>query len=623
MFEQYQAQNVGAVGLVSLEDENRFRLSPEAWTATLNIRFSGNSALPGYAWQPICKVGSGAERAQYTYVVGFGGSWWLAFAESAIHSVLTPFNQPANTVFEVTRLDDAGDAIPHTSTDDSFWSITSFQGIPVATNGLDSPVAQFSAGVTSGVPTPGTRFVTLPGIPESARPLHIISHKGFLIAANFADDGNGSEFPTLIWWSDAAEPGNLPDNWDYADPASLSGRLAIPGDVGPITNVKLLHDAVYLFTAETAYRMSYVGGQFIWRLERVSGTIGAFGPFSVAELPHALVTVTQDDVRAFDGIRSTPIANDRVRNKVFDSITSASDKRNIVCEAYTSEQEVWLMVRSEEHADLHINQWSGMDPRSISWEDLSAIAWDDAIGHIWDEGTVPANNLAFVWNYADNTWSTRDVPFASSAAYMPEQVETNIFATAATWDQIRRYTSIDRWSAWTSVPWNAGSITSELADFHLYAVSARDNTLYRLDTGWDHNWIDNYSNRLERTAINLSDDPHTQFARAVYPEIDVAAYVASKSPGAWDDLSAVTWDSLSADAWDEYHPDHVPVTIEVGSHDTAHDDPSYRSGDIFDAGDYRVTTRCRGRRHALRLTSMREDWRFGSYTIEYDQVGRR
>lgn len=625
-YQIYSTSDVGRIGFVSQEDANQFNLDPTAWTKARNVRFQNGSAEAARGWVGAIQVPQN-QRGYLSYTVGFGGIWWLIWRQDSISAALYPFDGPANTVIDVTRVDEDGEKDPYHYSADSFWSVTDFQGIPVGTNGLDVPQAQFEAGETAGVPRPGTRFVDLPGWTDGARANLIIAHKGFLIAANFNDDGYGLPHPTLVAWSDVAEVGNLPDNWAFADPTSLSGRNALPAHTGPITAIKVLGDSVYLFTAETAYRMSFIGGQYIWRFERVTGRTGAFNPWAVAEVPGALISVTADDIRIFDGLQSTSIIAARAREYFFSRISSDWLARAI-CVAYPKEHEVWIIHHNEDAADESMGEWEGAASAFETWDEIddalgASNTWADLDPHYWDEFEISDSNFALVINWAEQErpWATRDVPFLFHAAYLPAQKQLDREATVYQWDQYRRYPDLDSWVAGGSTPWNSAAITSELGDYSLYGISSRDLTVYQMDTGVEHQWADNYDQILEREDINLGGDEFAQLAKYIYPRAQVQAEQNFDNTYTyWDEVSTL-WDSMTG-TWDQATVGHTALSISIGDQVVAGADVDWRTAKEFVYGMYRVAVRCRGRRHALRLLSAKETWTLGGYDIEFSQAGR-
>lgn len=578
--ELYSVMNAGAVGFISAQDAGVGTLPPEAWTTAHNVRFSGNLVKPGYGWAGEFANPWG-ERVQLDYLHGYGGVWWLAYGQTKISTVFNTYQ-----VLDCTRLDKDGVPVPYT--DGDYWSTTNLNGIPVATNGADAPQAQFEAGVTAGVPDYRTRFIDLPGWYAGARCRLMIAHKNFLIGANFIDDGKSQNRADMLWWSDAAAPGDIPDNWDYEDRSSKSGRITLGADTGPITAMKLLHDAVIVYTAEAVYRLLYVGGEFGYEQSLIASHFGAQGPFAVDEARGRHVVVTQDDIVLFDGQQEISIAKDRVR-RLLNANIDPEQRQNVIVAAYPKETEVWVMFPS-------VGSESGAD---------QCLVWN------WEApGESPV-------------WATRDLPGVFSASYMPELKEINL-EDSAKWDETKSMQGFRTWDDWIGIPWNGTPITGEVGNFFLFAPSSVD--VKRLDTGFAHEGVEGFAPVLEKRAINVTNDETAQMVLGVYPRMKTEAVLTQNPVITWDEATGPTnyWDHSSwAVPWDTANGEILQATFDIGTQDTVHSPVVWRPERPYDDSKQRVTTRARGRRHAIRLRSGFAEWAMSGYDIVFAQAGQK
>ncbi|QGH73560.1 MAG: hypothetical protein [Siphoviridae sp. ct7UA22] len=138
------------------------------------------------------------------------------------------------------------------------WSVTEFNGYVVACNGKNFPYYYDFADADSVLKI-------LPEWPEELVPQKLSSMSGFLVFMGLVSDGTFAN--QLIVWSDAAELGSLPDNYNWADPTSRAGFYSLP-DFEEFVAAVLLNKSLIIYRTNSIYEMRFIGGTLVFSIEQ-------------------------------------------------------------------------------------------------------------------------------------------------------------------------------------------------------------------------------------------------------------------------------------------------------------------------------------------------------------------
>lgn len=436
-----------------IRDVKAYQIEPEAWTSALNIRFDkqGVEALTGRT--QIFGTPLFAPHFAVPYAIQAQTYWvYASLAEiglfdGASHTEITRQSGDYNTVY--TRE----------------WQSTLFGGVLVFNNGIDMP--QYWGG-------PGNYFADMPNFTSTLRAKVIRAFGPYLIALNLID--TGFSYPHLVQWSTPADPGSLPNSWDYSDPNVDAGRNDLPDiDAGVIQDGLPLGGRFYIYKEGSVWRMTSIGGEFIFDFKPFLETAGLLAPrcLTVTGEGKNHVFATQDDVVLHNGIDAKSLLDSRMRNAVFGAISTVSYKNSFV---FTNKpkDEVWFCF--PEHGETHPSR-------------------------------------ALIWNYQYNVLSEAEVNFRN-ASYGKDE-------TAADLD----WTTGGEWLAgdepWSESTWKkviacdpANSKMVELDEGTTYDGTAFTATLARRDLGAtgrkrDGSWIVNFASKkfVHRIWIKASGNP--------------------------------------------------------------------------------------------------------------------
>lgn len=570
---RFPVPNVGALGLVSRDDALSEELPPNAWNVAKNIRFRGVDVEAAKGWEQIGTVGDAG--GVLDYVVGGLTTWWLYYGDTAIYSVVAGY----------LNNDVTGTSGPYTSGD---WSVTNFQGIPVATNGVELPQTQFVAG---SIPLETTVFQDLPTWPATDKCKIISTLGNFLVAFDLTE--GGTRYPTKIRWSNAAAPGDLPPDWSVSDPTSLAGEIVIGTGQGQILAVEPMRDSLIVYRENGVGILSYVGGNAVLRYREITNKWGAFGKHCVAQTKTGLhIIVTQDDIVVFDGQTEKSVARHKVKTLLFRQLLQFTDSTDLIkLFAFPKSSEIWLGL-----------------------PDVDTLVIDEV----------------YVYNYDDGTWAgPREVPAIKDYRYLPQLDLSSTLNLQLSWNEAANTPELSVWPNWDGIPWGATQLTSTEGAFHLFSTNASGD-LIKLDYGYAHQGVNPYLTDLQRQDINLTDDENTNVVLAVYPRGTLDTLSETITETTWADVAldlGITWDDVdwTSSLWSDFPSGVNPLEIYVGYQDSSGDVPiwGWRMPKIFIPTDYKITCKVRGRRHAIRFRSEAIAWRISGYDIEYTRSGRR
>ena len=574
--ESFRVTEPGAIGLLYETDQLPFDLPPNGWNFAYNVRFHNGDAEAARGWLKRFTLDEPCK--QLTYNTGINGNYWIALGSTSIYSI-----QDAFLVADVTR---GASTVKVNYTSDA-WHTHSFQGVPIATNGVNLPQVQFVAGQAPGALT---EFIDLPNWPTTDRCNLLVGYKNFMVALNLTENGNN--YPTKITWSDAAAPGDLPSSWDVDDPTTLAASLVLPADTGPIVAAEVLRDDLIIYTTNAVHRLTFVGGAYVMQRREITKNFGAFGPHSVLHARGQHIVLTRDDLIAFDGNQGRSIAQARARRILQNAITAAE-------------------------------------------RGAARIAYNSAFNEIWFGMVFPLQKGFFttfnVAGFDDGAIAQRQAPSLVDFAELPDRESTDRVAFGAyAWDQIAQLPDIDGWDKVGDMSWDTSAQKGSPDDYYVMGLGS-DGSVYRMDYGYEFQPYTEYETRLEKTDLNITGDENAAVVLAAYPRFTTEQLLQTPPVRTWDEIGTkgTFWDGsdggdpdYSAYAWDQFFDGRIPPSLYVGSQQAAGEAVNWREGKKLE-GQRKVTCKARGVRHGLKIVSQGHPWRLSGYDLEYEPSGRR
>jgi len=317
--------DLASVGQVN--DLPAYMLPPEAWTLVENMRFNRGGVEVLSGWEQV--FGTPGVAPHFALPVKTASqTYWLYV------SLTKGYVYDGTTHTNITRQTEAVD-VNYTPNDTANWNGLVFGGVPILNNGVDVP--QYWASYSTA-----TKLAALPNWPATLRADVIRMFNSYLVAFNVTDAG--TIYPHLVQWSNPAGPGTVPTSWAYSNPATEGGRKDLPDvNSGFIKEAMMLGATMFIYKERSIWRMSYIGGQFIFQFDQWLSDVGILGPRCVCFDPTGTkhVVVTQDDIITHNGNVPTSILTDKQRLTLFNRINKDTAETSFIF-LNKAKDEVWF-----------------------------------------------------------------------------------------------------------------------------------------------------------------------------------------------------------------------------------------------------------------------------------------
>ena len=434
--------NLGQVGLIS--DQQEQSLPPNAFSDSLNVRFRNGTAwrVKGYeSMQAI--TGQGLYIMPYEYD---GGAYWVFATARRLYS------WDGSTVTEITRTSGvlSGNA-------EAMFSGDVYNGIALLNNGVDVPQ----------IWTPDdTNAADLTNWPSTWRAESIRSFKNFLVALNMTEDG--TNYPTKFRWSSVADPGTVPTEW-VAAATNQAGDDVIEETQGEIIDAEALRNDLIIYKSDSAYFMSFIGGQFVMQNRPALKERGILAKRCAKEFKtgqHAIFD--RNDIYVHDGQTSESILKGRMYDKVFPAMDQDNYFRSYV---------------------------------TRNWV-------DDEVWFCFPETGASFPTHAAMWNWRENTWGVRELPDVTHTSY-------GTYPSASYSNPIER--SLVSMKIDKTALYPASTLYPVLkTDPGVYYPDDGDSSLLAMEYGWDADGS-NMTCTVERTGFRPENKDGVYRIREVYP----------------------------------------------------------------------------------------------------------
>lgn len=609
MREVHVVDQAGSVGFVSPSDRRGFELHPQAWTSMNAVRMDEGAVEPAWGYDGgVLALEDHAHALDFMTSLDGAENYYIIADQEDIHAVWV------NASSGVLSKKSIGTGYTGVYDSGNVWVTTFKDGHLVLTNGKNAPQMVLRDDISTLAAAPLTGFTDAPIIGGQPAYTHcgtIISFNGFLVAGNIGFSGTENK-PNAVAWSDRSDTGAIPASWDYSDNTTLAGYTTLPSDYGAVVALEEIRDELMVYCERGAYRMQFVGGQYVFRIVPAFDTVGAVGPRAVCSNKGTNIIVSHTDIVRSDGQYPVSIANGTVRKELFDQLSPANSHKVQVVE-YPAKSEILIIC-----PDKAEDEWCGK---------------------------------VLAWNWITETWAVRHGLLMRCLANVPKLVSS---LDPENWHAQQSYDEIYRWGrgitdGTTTPPSDEqlndvtgeivstpedqpldnydlmqatfGSLLADEGALYMFGIAtepdddhpsepvdALSNSLWQFDGGqlaYAHSVPPWERPTIERRGINLTNDESVQIVTAVYPKMEGSGNI-NVFIGAVDYIggrpSAIRWDG--------------PVTFNPEK-------------------DYRVTCRVVGRRHAIKFEAVPEvdengaslrkyqNFRLAGYDIEYSQAGRR
>ena len=367
------------------------------------------------------------------------------------------------------------------------------------------------------------------------------SHKNFLIAMNLIGAENE---PNGYRISTAADTNGIPYTWDETDRGGIAIKASLGGDGAEILDGGTLRDEFCMYSRESIDLLNFnANSPFYWTRRSLSSTIGLLSTNCITEVKGTHFFIADGDIVSNDGTTLQSIMHKRLLKRF-----NARTNRDTILNSFTCrndiKKEVWFCI---------------------------------------PEGESVTPNIAYVYNWKDNSWSLRDLPEnLVFADYGKNPISETIDPESrGTWALIQ--------GTWDSqlIPWGSDKQISALDDALVGLLSTGE--LVNLDPEGDIQ-EDDLNTFLERVDYPLEGQRRTCTVSRIYPYAEGGEF-----------------------------------TMQIGSQQQTGGPVAWEVAKIFDPGvDRKIDVRTTGESFAWRVNSIgKKRFKLSGMGIEYSVGGTR
>ena len=352
--------NLGTVGIIS--DVAPSELSESAFNSARNIAFRNGNVEPCRGYSAI-----------YT-PFGAGVACGLLMMRTPDALTRRVFFCTPTQIWKYTSATAATDytretasvKVPYTGTIYNKWTNFAFNGFAYFNNGVDEP--QVYVDVAAYAPV-----LPLPGWTSTWRAKSLRPYKNAIIAMNMTEAG--VNFPHLLRFSDTAAPGAQPASWT-ALPTNKAGSVPMAESQGGIVDGLQLGDAFIIYKQDSYYRMTFIGGNDVYRIQKINNCPGLLAPNCVVQYPGGHFCLGANlDVYVHNG-------------GDYKSVLQGRRKENF-------RNALWPATK-------------GLSFVTVDAERRECIVC--FVGGSAGLGGATSCDTAWCWNWEEDTWSERDIP---------------------------------------------------------------------------------------------------------------------------------------------------------------------------------------------------------------------
>jgi hypothetical protein len=291
---------------------------------------------------------------------------------------------------------------PITSTWPANWTDAQLNQIVCVNNNVDPP--WFWDNVPANI------MQALPDWPVATTCRSLRAYQNNLIAMDIR--GPGGDFINQLMWSDAADPGTIPQSWTPL-PENSAGDNVLADTIGTLIDGQAFRDTFLLLKEHSTYLMNFIGGNFVFGFRKLFDTSGILSTNCAAEYLGEVFILTDGDFIRTDGQTAQTLIDKRMRRWLFNNIDSDAYQSSFVV-SYHAKNQVWCCF-----------------PEAGESEPTLALVWDatdDKFGvrelrpsaaHI-ARGQVGGLSGVLNWDDDDGEWDL-DVTGWNSALFNPTE----------------------------------------------------------------------------------------------------------------------------------------------------------------------------------------------------------
>lgn len=283
--------NVGAVGII--KDKAAHEIHQDAWSDAQNVRFNDNRVEKFGGDSEV--FGSACATAHWLLHARTPSTvFWLYAGATQVYAT------DGTTHANITRSSTASGS--YNMTANVGWNGGMFKGIGIVNNGVDAPQT-WQPGLGNRLEHLRYDFSSSQSWASASFVARVMRPFGdFLVAMDLTEGATRIE--NRVRWSHPASAGATPLTWDDTLPAFDAGRRDLADTPAPVIDGLALRNDFIVYKTDSVYRMSFVGGNQIFKFQQVYKTFGARSRHCIQEF------YGRHFVFGYDGIVVHDLQND-------------------------------------------------------------------------------------------------------------------------------------------------------------------------------------------------------------------------------------------------------------------------------------------------------------------------
>ena len=342
-----KVENLGSIGFIA--DREPITLPPNGWSDGANVQFKDGSVenFPGYA-----QIDTITPNPDTINFVKSGVQTFIIYAEgSAIYSYW------AGTETNISGRVYKGYG---------WWDSCVLGGVGIINNGVENPQYWAGIGNAQDLPYDSVDPANICLWSDVGMTAKIIRPFRFhLFALNIVD----CKGPNCrkVHWSHRTDPGSIPSTWNPTLPEFDAGFVELSETPGCIVDALTLRDTLQIYKDDAIYAATYTGRQDnqIFNFRVVTTKYGLYSRNCVVDIGGRHFFVGDGDIYTYDGTNFRSIADERVRDYFFNSVSRTNVDSTFVAFDHRKGQ-VFLCYPEANHIrcnkalvwDLNDNTWT-------------------------------------------------------------------------------------------------------------------------------------------------------------------------------------------------------------------------------------------------------------------------
>lgn len=346
-------RTLGQLGII--KDPNPYDLPPNALSGGNNVRFEDGKITRSPAFREYLSLSMDSPR--HVFTISHPGNLdriGIAFDNGSILSVSNGVESNVTPASGTV----ASSIIPYTS--------ATFAGISYLNREDREPLYL----------TPvGSQYAELPNWDSGWRCKSLRGFKSYLIALNVSK--SGTNYPSMVKWSDVTQFGAVPASWDETDPSTNAGENTLAEATTAIVDGFPLRNSFVIYTTYQAFLMTESGSLSVFNFRKLFDNRGLINKNCAVEVQGLHYCFGFNDIYVHDGSTYRSIVEGRVKDYIYGSLNF---KNTTVCH-----------VAHDPYRNEVLFCYLSAD---------SDVAFPEA---------TEANKIA-AYNYVSDSWSFRDLP---------------------------------------------------------------------------------------------------------------------------------------------------------------------------------------------------------------------